>query len=199
MREGGWIVEDDYDSEFHYDSGPVAAIQGFDPHCRVLYLGTFSKVLFPGLRIAYLVVPRPLVPSFVTARSQIDRHTSPLMQAVVADFMQDGHFMAHVRRMRELYRARRDIFMEELQRHVGSRLLPQPIQGGLQTACVLADQRLSDKRLAGQAADTGIDLPLLSRLYLGNTIRSGFVMGFSALAPALIRDGMKKLSTLLAH
>ncbi|RJF99919.1 PLP-dependent aminotransferase family protein [Noviherbaspirillum saxi] len=197
-RDNGWIVEDDYDSEFHYDSRPVAAIHGLDRQQRVLYIGTFSKVLFPGARIAYLVVPKPMVNAFVMARSQVDGHTSPLMQAVLADFMREGHFMAHVRRMRELYRARRDIFMEELQRHAENRLLPQASQGGLQTSCLLADQRLSDKRLAGIAADAGIDLPLLSRLYRGTDQRHGFVMGFSALAPGDIRHGMTQLSRILA-
>ena len=196
QQAGAWIVEDDYDSEFHYDSRPVSAIHGLDRHARVLYIGTFSKVLFPGLRIAYLVVPRHMADAFVTARSQADGHTSPLMQAVLADFMQEGHFMAHVRRMRELYRARRDIFMEEIDRHLGGRLLPQPTQGGLQTSCMLADQRLSDMRLAGLAADAGIDLPRLSRLYLGSGRKNGFVMGYSALTPAQIRDGIRVLARL---
>lgn len=197
QRTNAWIVEDDYDSEFHYDSRPVSAIHGLDRHQRVLYVGTFSKVLFPGIRIAYLVVPRQMVASFVTARSQVDGHTSPLMQTVLADFMQDGHFMTHVRRMRDLYRARRDIFMEEMDRHLRDRLLPQPTQGGLQTACILADQRLSDKRLADVAADTGIDLPRLARLYLGENRRNGFVMGYSALAPSEIRAGIKTLAKVL--
>lgn len=193
-NQSAWIVEDDYDSEFHYDSRPIAAIHGLDRYQRVLYLGTFSKVLYPGIRIAYLVVPKAMVSAFVTARSQIDGHTSPLMQAVLADFMHDGHFMAHIRRMRELYRARRDIFMEEMQRHLSGRLVPQPTQGGLQTACLLSDQRLSDKRLANIAALAGIELPLLSRLYLGQARQAGFVMGFSALTPAQIRDGMQTLA-----
>lgn len=196
-RAKAWIVEDDYDSEFHYDSRPVSAIHGLDKHGRVLYVGTFSKVLFPGLRLAYLVVPRHMAAAFVTARSQVDGHTSPLMQAVLADFMQEGHFMTHVRRMRDLYRARRDIFMEEVARHLRGRLNPQPAQGGLQATCLLADQRLSDARLAGIAAGAGIELPHLSRLYLGEGKRDGFVMGFSALAPAEIRDGVKALARIL--
>ncbi len=197
QQTNAWIVEDDYDSEFHYDSRPVSAIHGLDQHGRVLYVGTFSKVLFPGLRLAYLVVPRHMAAAFVTARSQADGHSSPLMQAVLADFMHDGHFMAHVRRMRDLYRARRDIFMEETQRHLAGRLQPQPTQGGLQTACLLADQRLSDKRLAGMAADAGIELPRLSRLYLGDEKRNGFVMGYSALTPSEIREGVKTLARVL--
>jgi len=193
-QAGAWIVEDDYDSEFHYDSRPLSAIHGLDRHERVLYVGTFSKVMFPGLRIAYLVVPESMVPAFVTARTQADGHTSPFLQAVLADFMLEGHFMAHVRRMRELYRARRDIFMEEIERHLGGMLEPQPAQGGLQAACLLADQRLSDKRLAGMATDAGIELPLLSRLYLGEERKNGFVMGYSALTPAQIREGAKTLA-----
>lgn len=197
-RENGWIVEDDYDSEFHYDARPISAIHGLARQDRVLYIGTFSKVMFPGLRIAYLVVPKPLVAPFVTARSHIDGHTAPLLQAVLADFMQDGHFMVHVRRMRELYRARRDIFMEEMQRHLHHHLLPQESKGGLQTACLLTDQRLSDKRIALRASAAGIDLPLLSRLYLGPAKQHGFVMGYSALAPGAIRAGVKELATLWA-
>ncbi len=190
-----WIVEDDYDSEFHYDSRPISTIQGLDKDQRVLYIGTFSKVLYPGLRIAYLVVPKALVAAFVAARSHLDGHTSSLMQTVLADFMHDGHFMAHARRMRGLYCARRDIFMDEMHQHLRDRLLPMPTQGGLQTACLLADQRLSDKRLAGMAAAAGIELPLLSRLYLDKEKKqSGFVMGFSALTPDAIRNGVKTLA-----
>ncbi len=193
-RENAWIVEDDYDSEFHYDSRPIAAIHGLDPQRRVLYIGTFSKVLFPGARIAYLVVPKLLAASFITARSQLDGHSSTLMQMVLTDFMQDGHFMAHVRRMRELYRARRNIFLEELDRNLRDRLVAQPAHGGLQIACLLADQRLSDRKLATRAAQAGIDLPPLSRLYLRREAHNGFVMGFSALQPAAIREGTKKLA-----
>lgn len=196
QRNDSWIVEDDYDSEFHYDARPIAAIHGLAQHQRVLYTGTFSKVMFPGLRIAYLVVPKPMVQAFITARSHLDGHSAPLPQAVLADFIQDGHFMVHVRRMRELYRARRDIFMEEMQRHLAHRLTPQSCQGGLQAACLLNDQRLSDKRIAGKAAAAGLDLPLLSRLYWDDPKRSGFVMGFSALAPGRIRDGVRQLAAL---
>lgn len=202
-REKSWIVEDDYDSEFHYDSRPVAAIHGLDRHDRVLYIGTFSKVMFPGIRVAYLVVPRTLVKAFVAGRSQIDGHTSPLMQAVLADFMNDGHFMVHLRRMRELYRARRDIFMEELHRHAGHALLPQPMAGGLQAACLLQEMKkgkegaIHDAGIALRAREAGIDLPLLSGLYLGPQKQHGFVMGFSALTPAAIREGMRRLAPIL--
>jgi GntR family transcriptional regulator / MocR family aminotransferase len=196
-REKSWIVEDDYDSEFHYDSRPVAAIHGLDRHERVLYIGTFSKVMFPGIRVAYLVVPRTLVKAFVAGRSQIDGHTSPLMQAVLADFMNDGHFMAHLRRMRELYRARRDIFLEELHRHAGRTLLPQPMAGGLQAACLLKEPSSHDAGIALRAREAGIDLPLLSGLYLGPQKQHGFVMGFSALTPASIREGMRRLAPIL--
>jgi GntR family transcriptional regulator / MocR family aminotransferase len=196
-REQSWIVEDDYDSEFHYDSRPIAAIHGLDRHGRVLYVGTFSKVMYPGLRLAYLVVPKPLVAAFTAARSHLDGHSPALMQLVLADFMQNGHFTAHVRRMRELYRARRDIFLDEAQRHLSPHLHPQPAAGGLQIACMLDDSRVSDRRFAARAEAAGIDLPILSRLYFGEKKQNGFVMGFSGLPPATIRDGVKKLATLL--
>ncbi|HYD79247.1 MAG TPA: PLP-dependent aminotransferase family protein [Paucimonas sp.] len=196
-RTDAWIVEDDYDSEFHYDSRPIAAIHGLDRHGRVLYVGTFSKVMYPGLRLAYLVVPKPLAPAFVAARSHLDGHSPALMQLVLADFMQNGHFMAHVRRMRELYRARRDIFLEEVERRLPGRLQPLPAAGGLQAACLLGDARASDGKLAARAGEAGIDLPILSRLYFGDRKRNGFVMGYSALPPAAIRAGVKKLAALL--
>jgi GntR family transcriptional regulator / MocR family aminotransferase len=196
-REQAWIVEDDYDSEFHYDSRPIAAIHGLDRHGRVLYVGTFSKVMYPGLRLAYLVVPKPLVAAFTAARSHLDGHSPALMQLVLADFMQNGHFTAHVRRMRELYRARRDIFLDEAERHLSPQLRPQPAAGGLQIACMLDDSRASDRRFAARAEAAGVDLPILSRLYFGEKKQNGFVMGFSALPPAAIRAGVKKLAALL--
>lgn len=195
-RERAWIVEDDYDSEFHYDSRPIAAIHGLDRHGRVLYVGTFSKVMYPGLRLAYVVVPKPLVGAFVAARSHLDSHSPALMQLVLADFMENGQFTAHVRRMRELYRARRDIFLEEAAHHLADRLHPQAAAGGLQIACMLRDVRASDKRIAARAEAAGFDLPTLSRLYFGDDKRNGFVMGFSALQPAAIREGVKKLAAL---
>ncbi|HEU4384056.1 MAG TPA: PLP-dependent aminotransferase family protein, partial [Anaeromyxobacteraceae bacterium] len=118
-RAGAWIVEDDYDSEYRYQSPPVAALHALDPDRRVIYVGTFSKVLFPALRIGYLVVPPDLVPAFVRAREAMDIFPAPVQQAALAEFVAEGHFARHLRRMRVLYRARRAALVEALRRELG--------------------------------------------------------------------------------
>ena len=110
---------DDYDSEFRYDGRPIAALQSLNAGGNVLYVGTMTKVLFPGLRIAYLVVPEPLVSAFVAGRSLIDGSAAKFNQVVLAEFMREGHFTAHTRRMRQIYQARRDLFIAAFERHLG--------------------------------------------------------------------------------
>src|SRR5207244_1450796 len=130
-RAGAWVLEDDYDSEFRYAGRPLAALQGLDQSGRVIYLGTFSKVLFPSLRLGYLVVPPDLVDAFVAARAAIDRQTSTLMQAVVADFINEGHFLRHIRRMRTLYSERQETLLRAAQRDLGGALEVCPCATGL--------------------------------------------------------------------
>jgi GntR family transcriptional regulator / MocR family aminotransferase len=107
-QSGAFIVEDDYASEFRYSGPPLASLQGLDNTEQVIYVGTLNKALFPGLRIGYAVVLRALLQAFVGARYLIDRQPETLQQAVVSEFMQQGHFAAHIRRMRQLYREQRD-------------------------------------------------------------------------------------------
>jgi GntR family transcriptional regulator / MocR family aminotransferase len=106
-KSGSWIMEDDYDSEFRFESRPIGALQGLDTSSSVIYLGTFSKVLFPALRLGYVVVPRSLVQAFSTVRDAADIFSSTLYQAVLTDFIREGHFARHLRRMRTLYMERR--------------------------------------------------------------------------------------------
>jgi GntR family transcriptional regulator/MocR family aminotransferase len=108
-QAGAWVIEDDYDSEYRYAGRPLAALQGLDSEGRVIYLGTFSKVLFPALRLGYMVVPPDLVDAFMAARALSDRHCPVLDQAALADFIGDGHFARHIRRMRALYAERQAI------------------------------------------------------------------------------------------
>ena len=117
-RAGAWILEDDYDSEFRFAGRPLAAVQGLDTEGRVLYAGTFNKVMFPSLRLAYLVVPPALVDAFVAARALSDGCPPALTQAALADFIEQGHFAAHVRRMRAIYQERRDALRESAERHL---------------------------------------------------------------------------------
>ena len=106
-RTGAWVIEDDYDSEYRYESFPIAALQGLDRDGRVIYIGTFSKVLFPSLRVGYLVIPPDLVPRFVAVREAMDIFPASLPQAALTDFINEGEFGRHLRRMRALYADRR--------------------------------------------------------------------------------------------
>ncbi len=194
----GWIIEDDYDSEYRYDGLPVSSIQGLDPHQRVLYIGTFSKVLFPSLRLAYLVLPESLTPAFVTARTLIDGQSSLITQMVLAQFMSDGHFTAHIRRMRQLYRARRDAFMASFARNLGSFADAITPAGGLHAACKLKPG-LREETTVKAAKSVGLELPTLKRLYAGPNAEAGWLMGFAALTPDQIEESMRRLSHAITH
>jgi GntR family transcriptional regulator / MocR family aminotransferase len=195
-REQAWIVEDDYDSEFHYEGRPMPALQGMeeaDGAGRVIYLGTFSKVLFPSLRLAYMVLPPALVAPLAAARSIQDGHSAQLAQAVTADFISQGHFAAHLRLMRGLYRQRREVLLEAL-RPLRAWLLPQPSAGGLQMAALLPEGQ--ETALSRAAAGRGLATPSLSRLYLSAPRQDGWLLGYAALTPAEIRSAARQLSGL---
>jgi GntR family transcriptional regulator/MocR family aminotransferase len=195
-RASSWIVEDDYDSEFRYGSHPIAAIQGLDRGSRVIYVGTFSKVLFPSIRIAYAVLPDDLVSAFVNARTQLDGHTSQLPQAVLADFITEGHFGAHLRRMRAIYRGRRDVLLESVDRELRGLLKIGSSEAGLQVAAYLPGEQ-NDEKISRRAASVGIELPPLSRYALGRNPETGFLLGYSGLVPLAIREGVRRLATVL--
>src|SRR3984893_5394868 len=122
IRSGAWIIEDDYDSEYRFGSRPIASLQGLDTDGRVIYIGTFSKVLFPALRLGYVVVPRDLVAAFSAARDAGDIFSSILYQMVLTDFIGEGHFARHIRRMRMLYMERRRALVKALRLHFGDLL-----------------------------------------------------------------------------
>ncbi|HEY0139664.1 MAG TPA: PLP-dependent aminotransferase family protein [Thermoanaerobaculia bacterium] len=190
-RAGAWIIEDDYDSEFRYDGRPVASIQGLDPAGRVFYIGTFTKTLYPSLRLGYIVAPPDLAPRLVIARTQIDGHPATFMQRVVADFMNEGHFGAHVRRMRALYQARRDAFVEAVDHYLGAPIANA--DAGMRATVFL---RRNDVEVSSRAAQAGIEAPALSRYYVGEEKRNGLVLGYAGLSPAAIRKAMAGLASL---
>jgi GntR family transcriptional regulator/MocR family aminotransferase len=196
-RNERWIIEDDYDSEYRYDGLPVSAIQGLDSNERVLYVGTFSKVLFPSLRLAYLVLPERLTPTFVTARTLIDGQSSMINQMVLAQFMAEGHFTAHIRHMRQIYRARRDAFMVSFARHLAPFADAVPPAGGLHVACKLKPG-LSEDVTVQAAQSAGIELPTLRRLYAGPHADEGWLMGFAALTAHEIDDAIRRLSLAIS-
>ncbi|URI08542.1 PLP-dependent aminotransferase family protein [Aquincola tertiaricarbonis] len=188
---GAWLIEDDYDSEFLYDHAPTPALQGLDEHGRVVYIGTFSKSLFPSVRLAYMVLPEALVAPLVTARSTYDGHPSQPMQAVAADFLEQGHFAAHLRLMRQLYRGRRDALLQALHSHLPW-AEPLDSRGGLQMAVRLPPG--SEQRLTRLAAQRGIATPSLGELYHTVPRTEGWRLGFAALAPRAIEDAVQALA-----
>ena len=137
-RAGAWVLEDDFDSEFRYAGRPVAAMQGLDAAGRVVYLGTFSKTMFPALRAGYLVVPAALVDAFTVAVRLTGHQVAADLQAALADFIVDGHFAAHVRRMRALYASRQDRLVRALRRRLDGILAVDSRDGGMQVAGMLA-------------------------------------------------------------
>lgn len=190
-RAGAWILEDDYDSEYRYCGRPLSSIQGLDTSERVIYIGTFTKVMFPSLRIAYIVVPHDLVDTFVNARTQIDGHNAPFFQTVLADFMNEGHFGTHVRRMRSLYMARRDVFVEAAERELGDIVTLGPTDGGLHATGFLRVG--NDRDVAASAGARDIHVQPLSRFYAGAHPRMGLVMGYAGLSPNMIREGLRTM------
>ncbi|WP_034916163.1 PLP-dependent aminotransferase family protein [Erwinia sp. 9145] len=191
-RHSCWLIEDDYDSEFYYHDRPLPALQGLDEHNRVLYLGTFSKVLFPSLRLAYLVVPPALIDPLCRLRSVMDGHSAQLMQVVTADFINNGHFQAHLRLMRRLYGSRRETLLNELNMKLGDKLLIVPHESGLQLTVTLPGN--DEQQLTRRAGDSGLVLPRLSPLYHGEPQRHGWLLGFSALRSAEIVNAVETLA-----
>ncbi|ORM63143.1 GntR family transcriptional regulator [Pantoea rodasii] len=192
-----WLIEDDYDSEFHYEERPAPALQGLENDSRVICLGTFSKTLFPSLRLAWMVVPEQLVDALGRARSVMDGHSALLPQAITAEFLQQGHFASHLRLMRQLYHSRRDRLLEQITSRMQPWLTPLHAAGGLQLTVQL--RQGDEARLTQLAADAGLLLPRLSPLYAGSPPQSGWMLGFAALTPGEIISACDKLVTLLTR
>ncbi|NMK45146.1 PLP-dependent aminotransferase family protein [Achromobacter sp. Bel] len=195
-ENGKWIIEDDYDSEFHYEGLPTACVQGLDKYQRTLYIGTFSKTLYPGLRMGYMALPPELVSAFAYARSILDGHTPQILQLTLARFMEDGHYNAHIRAMRKLYASRRDAMLQALDKHMDGIATALRPEGGLQIPCLLA-RGWSEEKTIRQAAGAGLLLPGLSRLYAGTDKRQGWILGYSSLTAHEIDTAMRRLSAAL--
>ncbi|MGF6224858.1 PLP-dependent aminotransferase family protein [Pseudomonas frederiksbergensis] len=195
-EKGKWILEDDYDSEFHYDGQPTACVQGLDKYQRTLYLGTFSKTLYPGLRMGYMVLPHELIKAFTYARSMMDGHTPQILQLTLARFMEDGHYNAHVRAMRKLYAGRRTIMLDAIGKHLDGIVTTLRPQGGLQIPCLLHDG-WSEEKTIRQAAGVGVQLSGLSRLYAGDQKKQGWLLGYSSLTAYEIEAAMLRLANAL--
>jgi len=195
-----WIIEDDYDSEFHYEGRPTACVQGLDASERTIYIGTFSKSLFPGLRLAYMVLPIALVEPMTVARTLLDGHSAPLAQLTLAHFIEAGHFGAHVRVMRSVYAERRDVLKKLLRKHLSPFLDPRVPSGGMQMPC-LFNRDISEAEAVAAAKQAGIDLLGLTALHASpdspGEWRPGFLLGFAAYTPAELSTAAKQLAKVL--
>ena len=194
-RHRAWIVEDDYDSEFRYSGRPLQALQGLDPIGCVIYTGTFSKVLFPSLRLGYMVVPESLVDTFVSARALADRHPPGLEQAIVAEFLAEGHFARHVRRMRTLYAERQEALVLALGRELAVAIEASPAEAGMNLTAWLRGNA-SDLELSNKAAQVGVVVTPVSAYALEVKPRPGLLLGYAAFSTRQIREGVRKLAQI---
>ena len=177
FRRDAWLIEDDYDSEYRYVSRPLGALQGMDTHERVVYIGTFSKVLFPAVRVGYLVVPMSLRERFIEAREAFDLFSPTLYQLALAGFLSEGHFVRHLRRMRGVYLDRRNALLAGLTRHCADRLQVYNADAGLHVA-VLLRQGVNDIDVVQRMGERGLTATALSGCYSGTDKRSGLLLGF---------------------
>jgi GntR family transcriptional regulator/MocR family aminotransferase len=189
---GAWIVEDDYQGEFVHEGRPLETLYSLDRGARVLHLGTFTNSMFPSLRLAYLVIPAEMCAVFAAVRAQLDDHTHGIAQAVLADFIDEGHFAAHLRRMRALYRERREALVDACARHLPGATLGPTLAG--MNAALHLPRSIPDRALRERGRDAGLSLMPLSRFHPG---LNGLHLGYTALAPAAIRDGARRLAAFL--
>jgi GntR family transcriptional regulator/MocR family aminotransferase len=193
---GSWVVEDDYDSEYRYDSKPIASLQGLDPYSRVIHIGTFSKVLFPSLRLGYIVIPPDLVDHFVAIRQVMDHSPAHLSQAILADFINEGHFSRHIRRMRLIYGERQDVLMNSIHRELGSVLEANGAGAGMHLTVTLP-KGYRDRVITERAARQQLWLWPLSVTYIGAASRQGFILGFGGVRKSEIADAVRRLRSVI--
>lgn len=190
------IVEDDYDGELRYDGRPLSSLQGLDREGRVVYLGTFSKVLFPALRLGYVALPQALVQPFVQAKGLVDRGAPTLTQAAVADFIVEGHFERHLRHLRQAYGERRQALVEALQTHLDDRVQYVAAPAGLHVMLYLPPE-LAETAVIQQAAALGVGIYPGAPYHLPQPVRPSILLGFSGLTTEQIAEGVRRLATVI--
>ena len=203
---GAWILEDDYDSEYRYAGRPLTALQGLEAaragERQVIYVGSFSKVLFPSLRIGYLVAPPDLTEAFLRARRALDDHPSAIAQPALAAFIEEGHFAAHVRRMRRLYAARQTRLLEAAERHLRDLLSLSPDPAGMHLVGYLAPSlaaRMDDLEASRRAAQNGVSARPLSGFYAGPVKQQGLLLGYAGVPDKMIEPAVERLAAALVE
>ncbi len=197
-RRGAWIVEDDYISEFRYEGHPLEALQSLDRHGRVLYVGTFSKTLFPALRVAYLVLPHPLVRAFLVAKWATDRFSATLTQEALTDFITSGQFERYLRRAGARNASRRRVLIEALGQHFGRRVEIAGENTGVHLVVWLNDVPPRDvAAIIARAAAAGVGIYPISPYYARPPRRAGLLFGYASLTESEIRAGIRRLADVL--
>src|SRR5437016_1696363 len=191
---GAFIFEDDYDSEFRSIGPPLPSLQGLDNSGHVIYAGTMSKILFPSLRLGYVVAPHGLVDAMAKIRSAIDQHSSPIDQATLARFITEGFFLSHIKRMRKIYAERRDFFVKQFNALLGDRFTLQVPDAGLNIVAWLKHEQDYPiiRRINLEIGVRPVPLPLIC---IHAKLKPAFIFGFAAWTPAQIRESLVKLAS----
>ncbi len=196
--QDAWILEDDYDSEYRYTGRPLSALQGLDAAGRVIYVGTFSKVLFPAIRLGYLVLPPDLVQPFLRVRRNLDDQTPIAMQPVLAEFIDSGHFAAHVRRMRVLYAERQAMLTAALRETLADRITIEGEEAGMHIVARFAPNLgVRDIDVEQRAAEAGLTVAALSRYYTGAERQNGLLLGYASVPERDIKRGVATLGHVI--
>jgi GntR family transcriptional regulator/MocR family aminotransferase len=199
QRFNAYVIEDDYDSEYRYEGRPVEAVQALDRGGRTIYIGTFSKILFPALRLGFLIVPPQLIEPFVAAKYLADRHTAMLNQAVLADFINEGHFERHLRRMRAQNETRRSALLEALDEHLGARVTVTGTNAGVHLAVWLhALEPAAVDDLIERAGVCDVGIYSINPSFYQPPPRAGLLLGYASLTVAEIREGIRRFAGVLA-
>jgi GntR family transcriptional regulator/MocR family aminotransferase len=197
-RSGAFIVEDDYDGEYRYDGQPLQALSGFDREGSTIYVGTFSKILFPALRLGYLVLPEPLVEPFVATKAVGDTGTAALEQLALADFINSGHFDRHLRRTTTSNAARRQALVAALRQQFEDRVEICGANAGLHVFAWLKGKSGDPIRNASERAENaGVGLYTADPFYPKPPDRTGILLGYAALRERDIREGIRRLAAAL--
>lgn len=192
-----WIIEDDYDGEFHFDERPVPALQGLDQSDRVFYLGTFAKSTFADIRLGYIVVPRQVLDDFKLAQLRYGLLASIHIQEALAEFISDGHFVAHIKRTRRLYHERRDYLADALRREVGDYFRIEKPAGGMQLVA-WSRTKIADRKLTEQLAEAGVVARPVSPMFIGEPQKNGLLLGFAAWQTSEIEKAVGTLRDIVA-
>jgi GntR family transcriptional regulator / MocR family aminotransferase len=195
-RKNAVIVEDDYDGEFHYEGRPLESLQGLDNEGRIAYLGTFSRTIFPALRIGYLIVPKSLASAFTAAKWLSDLHSATLEQQTLAEFIQTGMYERHLRRLRRRNTARRDALLEAIEKDLGKRVEVTGSDSGAHIV-LWPRKRISEQTIIDRAAAQGVNVYGVSQFFLKQPAQTGLILGYARLNEEEIREGIRRLGEAL--